>query len=445
MVGLIAVTGSTTRAWEGYGPRDQWRRRESDLGQLPHSAVGELPSRPPQYQMNLSTIIMPCNNSGYTDPKSTVGWAIVDFDWSNGKAIWTKHRPMDDEVVLQNQVKMSTSASLGQTIWVYRGSMWAYPWYTSVRKTLEDPAYTDWYIKFKPVGPWYSAKCDKVNTSDCSDLYHNQEQSPGYPTGDGNCAAPNCYCGSNVPCGFYIWNHSSTTVVHNQTFLEWFRDSYVFDYQGTSPLVSGFYFDDFWPESGGFPDPFPHMADDMGLSPEEQKAISLSYHANMEVIYRELLKRGMFSWQQQWNGQASPTAKNGCCTKPLVTEGSTCAPTLRKLCAADSPTQTRVTNYAFAPGSCDGGSGAIPLTAPVQDIANFLLIRGPHAFLGHGWLGCSREYELPEQINWDYGKPIGFCQETAPSSGVFTREWTKASVKMDCNTWTPTIKLKRVQ
>jgi hypothetical protein len=38
------------------------------------------------------------------------------------------------------------------------------------------------------------------------------------------------YCGSNVPCGFYIWNHSSTTVVHGQTFLEWFRDSCVFPF-----------------------------------------------------------------------------------------------------------------------------------------------------------------------------------------------------------------------
>jgi hypothetical protein len=51
-------------------------------------------------------------------------------------------------------------------------------------------------------------------------------------------------------------NHSSTTVVHGQTFLEWFRDSYIFDYQGISPLVSGMYFDDYWPEKGGFPDPF---------------------------------------------------------------------------------------------------------------------------------------------------------------------------------------------
>ena len=152
---------------------------------------------------------------------------------------------MNDEELLQQQVIMSTSASLGQTVWVYRGSMWAYPWYTSVRKTLEDPAYADWYMKFKPQGPWYSDKCDRnYDPPVCSDLYHNQEQSPGYPHGDGDCAAPNCNCGVNVPCGFYMWNHSSTTVVHGQTFLEWFRDFYVFDYQGISPLVSGMYFDE---------------------------------------------------------------------------------------------------------------------------------------------------------------------------------------------------------
>jgi hypothetical protein len=31
------------------------------------------------WMMNLSTIIMPCNNTGYTDPESTKGWGIVDF------------------------------------------------------------------------------------------------------------------------------------------------------------------------------------------------------------------------------------------------------------------------------------------------------------------------------------------------------------------------------
>ena len=119
--------------------------------------------------MTLLHCVAPCTRS--TSSRTTLRHSLTHT---------TPHLQMMDELVLQNQVKMSTSSSLGQTVWVYRGSMWAYPWYTSVRKTLEDPAYSDWYVKFKPEGPWYSDKCDKVNTTDCSDLYHNQEQSPGY-------------------------------------------------------------------------------------------------------------------------------------------------------------------------------------------------------------------------------------------------------------------------
>jgi len=405
-------------------------------------AAGQIPARKPTWQMNQSTIIMPCNNSGFTDPKTTAGWAVIDFDWSNGKAIWAKKRPMNDEEVLQQQVVLSTSSSLGQTVWVYRGSMWAYPWYTSVRKTLEDPAYSDWYLKFKPQGPWHANKCDdNYKPALCSNLYHNQEQSPEFPHGDGDCAAPNCDCGKGVPCGFYIWNHSSTTVVNNQTFLEWFRDDYIFDYQGTSPLVSGMYFDDWFPQKGGFPDPYPDMVSDMGLTPAEQNAIGIDYTKNMAVIYKEILSRGMFSWQQMWNGQSSPDQKNGCCTGPLVEKGAGCAAQLRKLCTSSSPAQNRLMKYAFSPGRCHGDPSK--LTDPLQDIANFLLVRGKYAFLGHGWLGCSRTYQVPEQINWDYGEPTELCKETAPNSGVFTRDWTKATVGMDCNSWTPTIKLKK--
>ena len=41
-------------------------------------------------------MIMPCNSSGPTDPASTKGWAVVDFDWSNWKGTgaadgWAKY------------------------------------------------------------------------------------------------------------------------------------------------------------------------------------------------------------------------------------------------------------------------------------------------------------------------------------------------------------------
>ena len=92
-----------------------------------------------------------------------------------------------------------------------------------------------------------------------------QEQSPGYPHGDGDCAAPGCDCGK-APCGFYLWNHSSTAVVHNQTFQQWFIHDYMLNEVGMSPLVSGFFWDDFWPHpGGGFPDSVGTVAEDTGL------------------------------------------------------------------------------------------------------------------------------------------------------------------------------------
>jgi len=125
-------------------------------------------------------------------------------------------------------------------------------------------------------------------------------------------------------------------------------------------------------------------------------------------VYDEVLQRGQFSWQQMWNGQGNPEEKNGCCTGPLVHQGSTCAPTLRSLCQADSPAQTRAMAYSFSPGRCQGDPGN--LVSPLQDIAGFLLSRGDYAWLGHGWLGCSRDYQVPEQINWDYGEPTELCK-----------------------------------
>jgi hypothetical protein len=45
------------------------------------STAAQLPAGPPVYQLNLSTIIMPCNDTGPTDPASTKGWGVIDFDW----------------------------------------------------------------------------------------------------------------------------------------------------------------------------------------------------------------------------------------------------------------------------------------------------------------------------------------------------------------------------
>jgi hypothetical protein len=67
-----------------------------------------------------------------------------------------------------------------------------------------------------------------------------------------------------------------------------------------------------------------------------------------------------------------------------------------------------------------------------------------YAYLGNGWTGCSRHYEYPaKQFNADYGEPIGLATETSKDSGIFVREWSKATVQMDCNSYTPKITFKK--
>jgi len=403
------------------------------------------------WAMNASTIIMPCNNTGFTDPQSTKGWGIVDFDGSNAKGTgtapgWVKHSPMDDEEMLFKQVQMTTSASPGTTVWVYRCSIYAYPWYTSVRKLLDDPAYAPWFVNFKKQAPWKSPKCDdNFNPPKCSDYYHMQEQSPGYPHGDGDCAAPGCDCGK-APCGFYLWNHSSTAVVYGKTFQEWFIQDYMLNQVGMSPLVSGFFWDDFWPSVGqkfgrnghAFPDSVGTVAQDTGLDQDHQAwaQITDAYHVNMDALRVDTLKAGKFAWQLMWTG-GNEQGVGSTCPQPIVRQRQ-CAEDLRSLCNKTAPPQTRAMMYSLTAHEPTDPTGLS------QDLANFLLIRGPFAWLGHGWKGCSREYPFPKEFNLDYGQPVDqVCQETALNSGVFTREWSNAVIFMDCNKWAPDITWKK--
>ncbi len=409
----------------------------------PETCPGTVPRAPYQqtWLMNRSTIIMPCNNTGFTDPATTKGFGIVDFDWSNAKGTgaaegWAKHKPMDDEELLFKQVQMTTAETQGTTAWIYRNTVYAYPWYTSVRKILEDPAYQPWFFKFAVEHP-FSKRCDAALPHLCSDLYHSQEQSPGFPHGDGDCAPPGCDCGA-VPCGFYVWNHSSTAVVHNQTFQDWFVHAYVLNEVGMSPLVSGFFWDDVWNADCNIHDQVKNTCEDMGLTKADLVQLTSDYQRNMEALRTATLDAGKFAWQMMWTGGAADTSIGGTGLQPLVRK-ATCAADLRRLCDTSSPAQTRAMAY--------GLSGEPEARSPdlMQDLSSFLLVRGPYAWLGWGWKGCSRTYLFPPEFDVDYGAPVdprGVCTETSPGSGVFVREFTKASVTMDCGAWHGSITMK---
>lgn len=83
----------------------------------------QVPSWPQTWQMNSSTILMVCNNTGFTDPQSTKGWSIIDFDWSNAKAQWAAAQPMNCEELLIEQVNMTAAASPGTSMFIYRNAV----------------------------------------------------------------------------------------------------------------------------------------------------------------------------------------------------------------------------------------------------------------------------------------------------------------------------------
>ena len=402
----------------------------------------KLPPWPSTWAMNASTIIMPCNYTGYQVPETVSGWGIVDFDWSNSLAKWSSSTPMDNDERQLKQVEMikrDSSTADYTKVWIYRNSVYGYPWFTSVRKILDDPLYEPWFLKFdNATKPWTSPACDdNYDPPKCTQYFHTQMDTPlpsatygpeGRPIGGyGKCypkdGKSGCNCGSK-PCGFYVFNHSSTAIIKGQSFLDWFLDGYMLNEIGSSELIDGFYWDDTWYDGGVGDDPYPNMTRDMGLTKGDILQLASSYEENMRVLINRTLAAGKFAWQLlgSANVRATPPAA---CTADLLA-----------YCRADALIQHEAAFY-------QAGS------AFEQDLANFLLIRGEYAYFGHGWQGCAQPpasegggYIFPDQLRRDYGHPIGLCVETAPGSGVFTREFTKSTVQMDCNSGTSSIEFK---
>ena len=247
-----------------------------------------------------------------------------------------------------------------------------------------------------------------------------------------------------VPVGEYVFNPlAENTTIQGQTLFEWFIAEYLFGERGAGAnngtLISGFFFDDQL-NSNGPTEMDGRAFEDMGVSPAQGAALSAAYYAFMGRAYAALLARGAFSWQQLWTapgGGFTPAKIGTTCPEPLIGKNS-CAQDLRLMCNASAPPFTRAIHYAFSPGRCK--TNPANLTYPLQDIAGFLLVRGDYAWLGHGWEGCGRTFSYPPELHQDYGVPLGVCAEVAPN--VWQREWTGATISLDCGSWSANITMK---
>lgn len=383
-------------------------------------------------------------------------FGIVSYDWSNAKAQWAAAKPMDCEERLLKQAEMTAAMNPDSRVFVYRNLVKALPWYTAVRQKLDDPAYSGWFLKFDASAAKYNVpSCATENQSKCSIFYHDQGQTPEVPTPnlphpDGTCTGGDCDCGSQ-PCGEYLWDHRNGTMLRS-----WLINEFILGASGLgSPFIHGFFMDDYWcsniickanPAVAGCPcvDPVqgPTEVDknsqiDMGLSDVDIRDITLAWNETMSAVEDAILEHQGYTWWLM-DGQTNANAM------PILLERSTCAQQLKEACSATSAWQHAPKLFGLTVNS----------TAPLQleqDIAFFLLARGPYAWLGWGVWGMTWPFnpepahgELPPlphgvprpaALDQNFGEPLGVCHETSVGSHVFTRKWTEATVSLDCNTF----------
>jgi hypothetical protein len=145
---------------------------------------------------------------------------------------------------------------------------------------------------------------------------------------------------------------------------------------------------------------------------------------------------GGFNWQQLTQIPEYPNT--------AATAQPNCAPFMARYCGANASTQRAATLMVL---SKPNASAFWPLPFASQDTAQFLLVRGPYAWLGYAWSSCREPsaFVRPPAFDVDYGEPLGFCAETAPGSSVWSREYTKYSVSLDCASFTATLAPKEAR
>jgi hypothetical protein len=165
----------------------------------------------------------------------------------------------------------------------------------------------------------------------------------------------------------------------------------------------------------------------MGLSQQDVRDITAGWRETTERAMRAIAKSGGWVWQM-FSGIRIPSS----------------ADEWRERCATQDMRMGRMSLELQGRGS----HGPLVAKDAASDVARFLLVRGPWAFLGTGWVGCTGmssydlSYTRPKEFDVDYGTPLGLCKEDTARPGVFVREFTKCTAMHDTATGKSSIKMK---
>jgi hypothetical protein len=236
------------------------------------------------------------------------------------------------------------------------------------------------------------------------------------------------------PCGEYIFDHRSTTVVDGQSFRDWFINDYMISNEtiyhkdpvtGEPQMISLGWMDDSMTPNGPTEEDSNYIAD-TGFSPSEMQDQVDAYRTTISQFDSAVYDAGAFTWMMMsWGGAKLNTGENN------TTDPASCKAILAASCVPEPTRWKRFEGYAIP-----GGGFKMSAQSFTDYTAEFLLTRGPYAILGYTWFGCTNDETVnPRAAEWDeeFGVPLATCSETSPGSGVFTREWEQATVSWDCN------------
>ena len=334
--------------------------------------------------MNLSTVIQPCNASGYFQFGSRYG--LASFDWSNAKAIWSANAndATNCSEVLVQQAKVVKAGNKNTRVFVYRNMLLALEWIRGQRVAMDDPSKSDYFLKYQS-GPREGQ-------------IYNEPQFNGLRQ--------------------YFWDYTNPDVVDH-----WIGEVTGPDAAG-SPFVDGIFTDDV---DGSFQEHSKAVAN-MGLSAAKVQAVEDATQAAYgKILHALITKTNGYDWQ-------AFGAEDGTSGLLPTAAGAKCTATMRSLCGSRG-------------GSNSSGAAVSPSQQPrivsavggKEGMAGFLLARGSHWWMGWGWQGCSDKDVHPYDPIWDIdsGPPKGPCTEA--STGVFERAFVNGRAALDCNTFTGTL------
>ncbi len=207
----------------------------------------------------------------------------------------------------------------------------------------------------------------------------------------------------------FAWNYS------NPAAADYVIESTMADLM--HPEIDGTYIDD---GPYGFPLEKPTAVRDLGMSIAELSAYQEAAVGTYYRLMTRMIAAGKYSYQELgWYSGSAEITRSGC------------VQFMRSRCALSSQNHTLMMHARSAPGSSEVLN---------QTVAAFLIARSPISFIGFGWPSADNVWS--DTFLLQPGEPVGLCVEER--LGVFSRQWTKGTVELDCGKWEAKLPFNRV-